>query len=499
MMRLPDEYHNRSRSSDLTLPWEEGYASLVLGNSSPNGLELPLFDLQPDRAVVEPLVADGDELPTAGLPQVAKRRRIHALGRVKADPREELVRKWSLTLDEFKLENLTGRLAEAAAPLGPGGLAHQLDHCFAHMATATISKRWYAVRRYARWRRSHQDGGRFWQEDAVYDYLRNLEVTGAPATRGIQLLEAVGFMQSTIGLDAAQSINASGRCKGLALKMVQRKRNLKQAPPLSVATVMHLDKMVAKADRVVDRVAAGNFLMCSFASARYDDLQRSGQLHLDINDDGIGLIRTSVLEHKTFQRTKSQKQLLPLMAITRGLATSKWATDWIKARRDAGLQDGDGAALFTPSDSETFSRIPTSTGMATTWLRDLLAEMGGSQDAVNEVSSYSLKTTLLTWAARYGMSVEDRRLMGHHLDPHVKFVATYNRDLLVNVQVKIAHMLGSMRRGSFDPEATAGQRIAEASLDDLFNDGRVGSQEHEDDVVLTHTELVSVGGMTPTS
>ena len=101
-MRLPDEFHSRKRSSGLTLPWEEGYASLVLSSPSLESLELPLLDLQPDRAGVEPLAVDVEAVPAASLPQVVKRRRIHTLGRVKADPREEIVRKWSLTVDVFR-------------------------------------------------------------------------------------------------------------------------------------------------------------------------------------------------------------------------------------------------------------------------------------------------------------------------------------------------------------------------------------------------------------
>ena len=487
---LPDAFYSRKRASSLTLPWEEGFASLVLGAPEQEAFKQPHLELHSDLRC-DDVSGTMDPVQTASqAPPIVKRRRIRILGRVARDPRDEAIRKWALTVDEFKGESQTGRLADAAAPLGPGGLAAQLDHCFAHKATATILKRWYAARRFARWRRSHSDQSPFWNEQAVYEYLQHLHVTHAPATRGLQLIEAVGFMQTTFGIDGAKAILSSGRCRGLALKMTSWKRVLKQAPPLSILMIKHLETLTSSADRLVDRVAAGNFLFCCLASSRFSDVQRSGGLRLDVDENNNGLIRAEVLEHKTYQRNKANKQLLPLIALTRGLEPHSWALAWIKARSEAGLPLDASAALLNPVDDSTFSSVPVTTGVATTWLRDLLSESACLPQEVSAVSTHSLKTTLLTWAARYGMTVDDRRLMGHHLDPHVRSVATYNRDLLVNIHVKIAVMLKDMRKGTFDPEASVGQRIAEASLDDLFKDKSQPDRTSlgDDDGLMTPTE-----------
>ena len=46
----------------------------------------------------------------------------------------------------------------------------------------------------------------------------------------------------------------------------------------------------------------------------------------------------------------------------------------------------------------------------------------------NEIRGHSLKVTCLSWSGKFGVSLESRRLLGHHLTPDAVSAETYSRD-----------------------------------------------------------------------
>ena len=54
---------------------------------------------------------------------------------------------------------------------------------------------------------------------------------------------------------------------------------------------------------------------------------------------------------------------------------------------------------------------------ASKWLRLLLGEEINRKDSKRQISSHSLKATLLSMAAKRGLRHEDRLAMGHHIQP----------------------------------------------------------------------------------
>ena len=84
------------------------------------------------------------------------------------------------------------------------------------------------------------------------------------------------------------------------------------------------------------------------------------------------------------------------------------------------------------------------------WLRDIVAtyRITGSS-----LTTHGLKATLLTWVTISGtLSFEQRRALGHHVDPGSRAPLTYSRDNAVGLQVPLAMMLRTMADGTFDPD-----------------------------------------------
>ena len=446
-------------ASPVTLPWEEGYAGLVFGEPQID----PLEDLLP--AAPPPLPRPAQVLEQERCQPQPKRFRTS--GRavpIRPAQQDQGLLEWLKILQAVSGDCTLGRTLTAEGKLDEADLVDSLSAVFGVKSPATVMKRAYAVRGFLSWYGALPNPGpKPITEPLVFGYLQHLSSSRAPPTRGLSLLESLAFMAGTIGLDNGVAISRSGRCKGLAAKMASSKRALHQAPPLTQQMVTFLEDFLTYANRAVDRVAAGHFLFCIYTCARFSDSQKASGVQLDMALTGVGIVSASVLDHKTSRSSSAKNQLLPLMGLAKGLTSSCWAQLWMKARLDTALPDASAPLLLSPSSSSTWQSRALSTSEATAWLRDILAEGPFSQEEVQAVSSHSLKATLLSWMAKYGLPIDDRRLMGHHLDPQYKSVVTYSRDALTCVLEKVMHLIAKMRIGSFKPDLSPAERLAHQS------------------------------------
>ena len=98
----------------------------------------------------------------------------------------------------------------------------------------------------------------------------------------------------------------------------------------------------------------------------------------------------------------------------------------------------------------------------TLWLRQLLMESGQAEGAVKDVSTRSLKTTLLSWVAKASvLTPQQRRVLGHHVDREERSRLTYARDSHIELQAPLFNLLGKIKKGEFDPDAPAALRLAQ--------------------------------------
>ena len=93
------------------------------------------------------------------------------------------------------------------------------------------------------------------------------------------------------------------------------------------------------------------------------------------------------------------------------------------------------------------------------WLRLLLGEAAKRSDSVKKLSSHSLKSTMLSFAAKRGYSRPDRLAMGHHVHPY-KMVDVYARDAQARGLRLLDALISEIRSKTFMPDESRAGRFS---------------------------------------
>eukprot|EP00971_Amphidinium_carterae_P329751 6462403-Amphidinium_carterae.1 len=104
---------------------------------------------------------------------------------------------------------------------------------------------------------------------------------------GLSTIQALSFAGGVFGLDGALASAASTRVRGRVHELLQGKRLLKQAPPLTVQEVSILEAAVRHDPRLSVRVLAGFLLFMVFGRVRAADLHRSHSIYFDFDHTGL--------------------------------------------------------------------------------------------------------------------------------------------------------------------------------------------------------------------
>ena len=89
---------------------------------------------------------------------------------------------------------------------------------------------------------------------------------------------------------------------------------------------------------------------------------------------------------------------------------------------------------------------------------------GMSESEASLYSTYSLKATVLSWAAKSStFGWQGRLVLGHYLDEETKRAVVYLRDAIAAVMVKVLETLETIRQQIFDPDASRAERSAMAT------------------------------------
>ena len=120
-----------------------------------------------------------------------------------------------------------------------------------------------------------------------------------------------------------------------------------------------------------------------------------------------------------------------------------------------------------PADAEHSDHWPDrrmTTAEESYWLKDSLVLAGLKEPEASGFSTHSLKATPLSWAAKSAtFDLQERLILGHHLDEETKMVVTYARDAIAATREKVYCMLETVRRSIFDPDASRAEGIAMAT------------------------------------
>ena len=93
---------------------------------------------------------------------------------------------------------------------------------------------------------------------------------------------------------------------------------------------------------------------------------------------------------------------------------------------------------------------------ATVWMRELLspanAFSGGVRRPVDNLGTHSCKVTLLAWAAKGGLSLEHRKLLGYHTSSADETALLYSRHAMAEPLRALSRLVEAVRVGQFRPD-----------------------------------------------
>ncbi|CAE7880339.1 unnamed protein product, partial [Symbiodinium necroappetens] len=118
--------------------------------------------------------------------------------------------------------------------------------------------------------------------------------------------------------------------------------------------------------------------------------------------------------------------------------------------------DRKGPVLPAPDQRGGWTKRSVDAGEVTKWLHALLARSGN--EASPGTTSHTVKSTVLSWCAKYGMARHPRLQLGHHTSGDGS-LDTYGRDTLAPALLQLTSMLESIRRGTFLPDLTRSGRF----------------------------------------
>ena len=207
--------------------------------------------------------------------------------------------------------------------------------------------------------------------------------------------------------------------------------------------------------------------------------------------------------HKTMNAAAHRFKFLDLVASGTGIFGDDWIRQWISALQCIGVDphaDEIGKTLMPAlAEDGTAQRRALESDEASVWLRLILGEDMDRKNSSRQISSHSLKATLLAMAAKRGLKHEDRLAMGHHAHPF-KMADTYARDAQARTIRLIDKLLLEIRSGYFDSDTTRAGRfnknlLPDPSLDvggQSFLESDVESMEMEKSVENTLDDAAKV-------
>eukprot|EP00435_Cladocopium_sp_Y103_P043820 s3521_g12.t1 len=304
---------------------------------------------------------------------------------------------------------------------------------FRSRATSTLVKRSLDFYKMAIWIESHLNLLPMQlSEGVVYQYLSYLREAEAAPTSADATVKAIWFMHSTAVIIDFNPGSFTSRISGVCRDMYMKKRVLKQAPAFPVSVVKSLEEYA---------------LMCG--------------------NKEVYLVEAATSEAKNTNTMERRRMLLPFSAVGWGVHPNPWCIKW-KMQLESFKH-----ATIMPAFSEVSGQFlgrRLTTSEANLWLKEVLVRGGLSAGQAARYSTHSCKATVPTWASKFGgFSMDERRMLTHHMDGNSMMPLTYSRDNLTALHSRIFRMLAAIRNGEFTPDESNAARIFRDNKD-LFQD-----------------------------
>ena len=335
---------------------------------------------------------------------------------------------------------------------------------------ATIVKRANSLLAFIRWCHwTGKDADNFFQESFIWEYFQYLKSSSAPASKADSMMSALRFAFYVLGFECLSCAVASRRLVGASDLMLAGKRLLRQALVLSVPQVKRLHSILADSERhLMDRVLAVHILFALYGRCRHSDLLDIHAMEFDLDSKG-GFVILSTCSHKTGRVAALKTRLMPIVIPARGVDGSIWPVQALDVLKSAGgfkANPINGPLVHAPAGGigAFMNRGLRSTEVS----RALRCFLGlpeptpGCNDEI--VSSHSLKATLLSWAARFGLTPQTRSLLGRHTSCLNETFAIYSRDLTCAPVAELQKLIDSVASGAFDPDGERTKFFMEPGL-----------------------------------
>eukprot|EP00435_Cladocopium_sp_Y103_P030804 s3354_g7.t1 len=297
-------------------------------------------------------------------------------------------------------------------------------------------------------------------EGDLYRFFCLERNSGCPASRLQAVVESIRFTEHVLGVGNLAQDLLSKRVVGASKFSAPGLR--RQASPFTVAELVSLHAVLQDAGGDVwDRTMAGSALCAIYSRSRWGDLQHAEEMIGDPDVWNPAFIEFTVREHKTKRAGAWAEGYLPAVALAQGVTSDNWGCTWFAVRAQLGADVSQGFPIMPApnSDGEPTKR-PLTTSEAGNWIRLLLERMGHNLDG-RRITSHSCKSTTLSYAAKYGLEISVRELLGGHVS-HYKSVLCYSRDGLAEPLRQLAWVLQSIRDQWFFPDASRSGRFASA-------------------------------------
>ena len=411
--------------------------------------------------------------------------------------RKAAIRKWTslVSSEPMAWEVAVRHFSQGAMIFASGGLNESIRDSLAAKASNTLHARANPLFRFAKFCSEH--GLRPWpiKEAVVYDFL-NSDAGFAP-TFPRSLIISISFAHHLLGLKGDIGQIASGRTKGLTHSWFLKKRRLVQKPPLSVEQLVALEKIVVnEAKGVQDRIAAGFFVFTTYCRARYSDALNVAALRLDITlRDGMahGWIEADAARTKTASNLERKTRFLPMSAPVKTVSGVDWSRAWLQLRREARMEAAEGVPLLpAPNDSGSWANVPLSASSAGIWLRSLLQEAGGPE--LSRVGTHSMKCTLLSWCAKFGLDPSIRRALGYHTSSADKSINIYARDAMSTPLRELQRVIDSVAGGEFLPDQTRSGYFAAPAAEEFESSSESSGDEEDHDDAKDEEAIDAIAG-----
>ena len=452
----------------LKQPWERGVMAQICGTSQPK-LPMPWLTLpsvgRRDSLIGSTPLEEPPEKKALRTPFHFRRLLTTRLAQTDDQLRAKALRRLrDLILVAPDQSRLGRALLDVSGQLtGEDRISSTFADAFRSRATSTLVKRSMDYYKLAVWMDRQLDLRPMQvSENVIYQYLSFLRESGSAPTLADATVKAVWFMHSTAGLIDFHADMFSSRITGVCRDMFMRKRILKQAPAFPARVVRALEEYALQTRSAVDSRFVNFILFCIFSSCRVGDASKITEVTFSQFQE-VYLVEAATTEAKNTATMERRRMLLPFTAVGWGVYPNPWSIKW-KMQLES-----EKYATIMPAFSEVSGRFldrRLTTAEANMWLKEILMRVGLTLSEACKYSTHSCKATIPTWAGKFGgFSIDERRMLTHHMDAGSMMPLTYSRDNLTALHSRVFRMLTAIRNFEFDPDAPNAARIFKDNAD----------------------------------